>query len=174
MVSVHLSRQGRRAGARLTQVFPKKMGSIFQTCSFAASAPRPRRSHPAAGLAPVFRRMANVLRKPVSPCTSRSKTECLSSADPRSCYDTSRGWRRATRTNLRSTSWRCRSPMVSRLPALGSGKASLIFQKRMAKNSTRSRRKRIEFGFAYSLSYSVSDLKILEDHGSQVVKTLPP
>jgi acetoacetate decarboxylase len=26
--------------------------------------------------------------------------------------------------------------------------------------------KRIEYGFRYSLSYSVSDLKILEDHGS--------
>jgi hypothetical protein len=124
-----------------TQGFPKKMGSIFQTRSFAASGPAAARSRPAAGLAPASRRMANVLRKPASPCTSRSKTECLSSVDPRSCCDTSRDWRPATRTSLRSTSWRCRSPTISPLPALGSGRASLILRKRMAKNSTPSRRK---------------------------------
>ena len=84
-----------------TQGFPKKMGSIFQTRSFAPQAPPRRRSRPAAGLAPAYRRMASVLRKPASPCTSRSKTECLSSVDPRSCCDTSRDWRPAARTSQR-------------------------------------------------------------------------
>jgi hypothetical protein len=46
-----------------------------------------------------------------------------------------------------------------------SGRANSIFRKRMAKNCTLVPN-RIELGFRYPLSYSVSDLKILEDHGS--------
>jgi hypothetical protein len=115
-----------------TQGFPKKMGSVFQTRSFAASGP--------AGLAPASRRMASGLRKPASPCTSRSKTGCLSSAGPRSCCDTSRDWRPDTRTSPQSTSWRCRLPIISPLSAHGSGRASSTFRKRAAKNCTRWRR----------------------------------
>jgi Acetoacetate decarboxylase (ADC) len=130
-----------------TQGFPKKMGSIFRRAPLQPPAPRRRRSRPAAGLAPAFRRMASALRKHASPCTGRSKMDCLSSPDPRSCYDTSRDWRPDIRTGLRSTSSQCRSPTISPLPAPGSGRASLIFRKRMAKNSTRSRRKESSPGF---------------------------
>src|SRR5712691_8849915 len=47
------------------------------------------------------KKMGSIFQKPASPWTSRSKTDCLSSADPRSCCDTSRDWRSATRTSLR-------------------------------------------------------------------------
>jgi acetoacetate decarboxylase len=33
--------------------------------------------------------------------------------------------------------------------------------------------RRIESGFRYSLSYSVSDLKVLEDHGSKMIENTP-
>ena len=66
-----------------------------------------------------------------------------------------------------AANWRC--PTISQSPANGSGRASLIFRKRMAKNSMPSRLS----GFRYSLSYSVSDLKILEDHGSWATERTP-
>src|SRR5882672_810380 len=66
-----------------TQGFP----AFFRRAPMRPRAPPRRRLPPAADLARASRRMASVLRKPVSPCTGRSRTECLSSADPRSCCD---------------------------------------------------------------------------------------
>ena len=44
------------------------------------------------------------------------------------------------------------------------GKGELNFPKANGEESHAFARRRIESGFRYSLSYSVSDLKILEDH----------
>ena len=124
-----------------TRGFPKKMGSIFQTRSFAAAgpaaAPVASGSRFGASLSAHGQRLAEAC---VTLHRAGRKRTCLSSAAPQSCCDTSRDWRPATRTSLRSTNWRCRSPTISPLPAHGSGRASLIFRKRMAKSFTRSRR----------------------------------
>ena len=68
------------------------------------------------------------------------------------------------RTSLRSTNWRCRSPTNTVAGAwIGNGELNFPANGEefdaLAPN-------RIECGFRCSLSYSVSDLKILEDHGS--------
>jgi hypothetical protein len=64
----------------------------------------------------------------------------------------------------RSTNWRCRSPAISPLPAHESGTASSMEANGEELHALVPNR--IELGFRYSLPYSVSDLKILEDHGS--------
>jgi hypothetical protein len=104
-------------------------------------------------------------------CVSRSKTDCPSSAAPRSCCGTSRDWRRDIRTSLRSTNWRCRSPRISRLPE--HGKVELHFPETKGEELHALAPSRTESGFRYSLSYSVSDLKILEDHSSKETQNTP-
>ena len=140
-----------------TQGFPKKMGSIFQTRSFAASgpaaAPVASGSRFGASLSAHGQRLAEAcvtLHEPVQNGLSLlSRPTVLLRYFPRLAA--------GYRTSLRSTNWRCRSPTISPLPAHGSGRASSIFRKRRAKNSTRWRRAGSSRG---SVTHSLTQLAI--------------
>ena len=148
-----------------TQGFPKKMGSIFQTRSFAASgpaaAPVASGSRFGASLSAHGQRLAEAcvtLRKPVEDGLSLlSRPTVLLRYFPRlaaGCQD-------KPAVNELAMS------ITDNLTVAGAwiGKAELHFPETKGEELHALAPNRIESGFRYSLSYSVSDLKILEDHG---------
>jgi acetoacetate decarboxylase len=149
-----------------TQGFPKKMGSIFQTRSFAAAgpaaAPVASGSRFGASLSAHGQRLAEAcvtLHRPVEDGISLlGRPTVLLRYFPRLAA----GYQD--------------KPAVDELAMLITdnltvasvwiGKGELNFPEANGEELNALAPKRIESGFRYSLSYSVSDLKILEDHGS--------
>ena len=155
-----------------TRGFPKKMGSIFQTRSFAASAQPQPRLRPAADLVRASPRMANVLRKPASPAQAgRRRTVSPQPSHGLVAILPETGGRipgqacgqRAGDVDCRQ-SHRCRR--MDR-----EGRAQFPGNER--RRTPRARAEPDQSGFRYSLSYSVSDLKVLEDHGSKPIENTP-
>jgi acetoacetate decarboxylase len=149
-----------------TQGFPKKMGSIFQTRSFAASgpaaAPVASGSRFGASLSAHGQRLAEAcvtLHKPVENGMSLlSRPTVLLRYFPRLAA----GYQDKPAVNELAMS------ITDKLTVVGawSGKGELNFPEANGEELDALAPNRIESGFRYSLSYSVSDLKILEDHGS--------
>jgi acetoacetate decarboxylase len=149
-----------------TQGFPKKMGSIFQTRSFAASgpaaAPVASGSRFGASLSAHGQRLAEAcvtLHKPVENGLSLlSRPTVLLRYFPRLAA----GYQDKPAVNELAMS------ITDNLTVAGAwiGKGELNFTETNGEELHALAPSRIESGFRYSLSYSVSDLKILEDHGS--------
>ncbi|QIG99752.2 MULTISPECIES: acetoacetate decarboxylase family protein [unclassified Bradyrhizobium] len=149
-----------------TRGFPKKMGSIFQTRSFAASGPAAvpvaSGSRFGASLSAHGQRLAEAcvtLRKPVEDGLSLlSRPTVLLRYFPRLAA----GSRDRPAVNELAMS------ITDNLAVSGAwvGKAELNFPEARGEELHALAPKRIDGGFRYSLSYSVSDLKVLEDHGS--------
>jgi acetoacetate decarboxylase len=149
-----------------TQGFPKKMGSIFQTRSFAASgpaaAPVASGSRFGASLSAHGQRLAEAcvtLHKPVENGLSLlSRPMVLLRYFPRLAA----GHHDKPAVNELVMS------ITDKLTVVGAwiGKGELNFTETNGEELHALAPNRIESGFRYSLSYSVSDLKILEDHGS--------
>jgi acetoacetate decarboxylase len=149
-----------------TRGFPKKIGSIFQTRSFAASgpaaAPVASGSRFGASLSAHGQRLAEAcvtLRKPVENGLSLlSRPTVLLRYFPRLAA----GYQDKPAVNELAMS------ITDNLTVAGAwiGKGELNFPETNGEELHALAPSRIESGFRYSLSYSVSDLKILEDHGS--------
>jgi acetoacetate decarboxylase len=148
-----------------TQGFPKKMGSIFQTRSFAvsgpAAAPVASGSRFGASLSAHGQRLAEAcvtLHKPVENVSLLSRPTVLLRYFPRLAA----GYQDKPAVNELAMS------ITDNLTVAGAwiGKGELNFPEANGEELDALAPKRIESGFRYSLSYSVSDLKILEDHGS--------
>ncbi len=148
-----------------TQGFPKKMGSIFQTRSFAApgpaSAPVAPGSRFGASLSAHGERLAEAcvtLRKPVENGMSLlSRPTVLLRYFPRLAA----GYQAKPAVEELAMS------ITDNLTVAGAwiGKGELNFPEANGEELSALAPKRIASGFRYSLSYSVRDLKILEDHG---------
>ena len=149
-----------------TQGFPKKMGSIFQTRSFAAAgpaaAPVASGGRFGASLSAHGQRLAEAcvtLHRPVEDGISllRRRTVLL-----RYFPRLAAGYQDKPAVNELAMS------ITDNLTVAGAwiGKGELNFPEASGEELHVLAPKRIEAGFRYSLSYSVSDLKILEDHGS--------
>jgi acetoacetate decarboxylase len=149
-----------------TQGLPKKMGSIFQTRSFAASgsaaAPVASGSRFGASLSAHGQRLAEAcvtLHKPVEKRLSfLDRPAVLLRYFPRLAA----GYQDRPAVNELAMS------ITDNLTVAGAwiGKGELNFPEANGEELSALAPKRIESGFRCSLSYSVSDLKILEDHGS--------
>ena len=149
-----------------TRGFPKKMGSVFQTRSFAASgpaaAPVASGSRFGASLSAHGQRLAEAcvtLHRPVeSGMSLLSRPTVLLRYFPRLAA----GYQDKPAVNELAMS------MTDNLTVAGAwiGKGELNFPETNGEELHALAPNRIESGFRYSLSYSVSDLKILEDHGS--------
>jgi acetoacetate decarboxylase len=148
-----------------TRGFPKKIGSIFQTRSFAASgpaaAPVASGSRFGASLSAHGQRLADAcvtLHKPVENGLSllRRPTVLL-----RYFPRLAAGYQDKPAVNELAMS------ITDNLTVVGAwiGKGELNFPETNGEELHALAPNRIESGFRYSLSYSVSDLKILEDHG---------
>jgi hypothetical protein len=148
-----------------TRGFQKKWAAFFRRAPLRPRAHLRRPLRPAAGLAPAFRQMASVLRKPASPCRGRSKTEYLSSADRRSCCNTFRDWRPATRISraVNELAISITDNLIVAGAWIGKG-AQLSGSQWQRTRRARAEQDRVRV--SYSLSYSVSDLKSLEGSGS--------
>jgi len=137
-----------------TQGFPKKMGSIFFRPFLLGQRRGARRvsSRFGASLSAHWQRLAEAcvtLHKPVENGMS-------SSVGPTVLLDTSRDWRPATRTSLRSTSWRCRSPTISPWSAHGSGRASQFSGSEWRRTpSTRAKQDRVRVSLLISYSLAI-------------------
>jgi acetoacetate decarboxylase len=149
-----------------TRGFPKKIGSIFQTRSFAASgpaaAPIASGSKFGASLSAHGRRLAEAcvtLHEPVeNGLTLLSRPTVLLRYFPRLAA----GFQDKPAVNELAMS------ITDNLTVAGAwiGKGELHFPEANGEELHVLAPRRIEAGFRYSLSYSVSDLKILENHGS--------
>ena len=149
-----------------TQGFPKKIGSIFQTRSFAvsgpAAAPVASGGRFGASLSAHGQRLAEAcvtLRQPVKDGLSLlSRPTVLLRYFPRLAV----GYQDKPAVNELAIS------VTDNLTVVGAwiGKGELNFPETKGEELHALAPRRIEAGFRYSLSYSVSDLKILEDHGS--------
>jgi acetoacetate decarboxylase len=149
-----------------TQGFPKKMGSIFQTRSYAAlgpaAAPVGSGSRFGASLSAHGQRLAEAcvtLQKPVENGLSLlGRPTVLLRYFPRLAA----GYRGKPAVNELAMS------ITDNLTVAGAwvGKGELIFPEANGEELNALAPKSIESGFRYSLSYSVSDLTILEDRGS--------
>src|SRR4051812_42433678 len=149
-----------------TQGFPKKMGSIFQTRTFAAVSPAAAPMVPGgrfgASLSAHGQRLAVAcitLRRPVENGLSLlSRPTVLLRYFPRLAA----GYQDKPAVNELAMS------ITDNLTVVGAwiGKGELNFLEANGEELQALAPKRIESGFRYSLSYSVSDLKFLEDHGS--------
>jgi acetoacetate decarboxylase len=149
-----------------TQGFPKKMGSIFQTRSFAvsgpAAAPVASGSRFGASLSAHGQRLAQAcvtVRKPFEDGLSLlSRPTVLLRYFPRLAD----GCQHKPAVNELAMS------ITDNLTVAGAwiGDGELNFPEVNGEELHALAPSRIELGFRYSLSYSVSDLKILEDHGS--------
>jgi acetoacetate decarboxylase len=149
-----------------TQGFPKKMGSIFQTRSYAASgpaaAPVASGSRFGASLSAHGQRLAEAcvtVHKPVENGRSLlSRPTVLLRYFPRLAA----GYQDKPAVNEFAML------VTDNLTVAGAwlGKGELNFPEANGEELDALAPKRIESGFRYSLSYSVSDLKILEDRSS--------
>jgi acetoacetate decarboxylase len=149
-----------------TQGFPKKMGGIFQTRSFAvagpAAAPVESGSRFGASLSAHGQRLAEAcvtLRKPVENGLSLlSRPTVLLRYFPRLAA----GYQDKPAVNELAMS------VTEDLTVVGAwiGQGELKFTEANGEELYALAPRRIEAGFRYSLSYSVSDLKILEEHRS--------
>jgi acetoacetate decarboxylase len=149
-----------------TQGFPKKMGSIFQTRSYAAAGPAAAPVAPGsrfgASLSAHGQRLAEAcvtMREPVEDGLSLlTRPTVLLRYSPRLAA----GYQDKPAVNELAMS------VADNLTVAGAwiGKGELNFPEANGEELDALAPKRIESGFRYSLSYSVSDLKILEDHGS--------
>jgi len=149
-----------------TQGFPKKMGSIFQTRSFAASGPAAAPVAPGsrfgASLSAHGQRLAEAcvtLDKPIENGLSLlSRPTVLLRYFPRLAA----GYQDKPAVNELAMS------ITDNLTVAGAwiGKGELNFPEANGEELHALAPKSIESGFRYSLSYSVSDLSILENHGS--------
>jgi hypothetical protein len=149
-----------------TQGFPKKMGSIFQTRCFAASgpaaAPVASGSRFGASLSAHGQRLAEAcvtLQKPVvNGMSLLSRPTVLLRYFPRLAA----GYQDKPAVNELAMS------ITDNLTVAGAwiGKGELNFPEANGEGLDALAPQRIECGFRYSLSYSVSGLRILEDHGS--------
>ena len=149
-----------------TQGFPKKMGTVFQTRSFVASgpaaAPVASGSRFGASLSAHGQRLAEAcvtLRKPVETGLSfLSRPTVLLRYFPRLAV----GSQDKPAVNELAMS------ITDNLNVVGAwvGEGELNFPEANGEELHALAPKRIVSGFRYSLSYSVSDLKILEDHNS--------
>jgi hypothetical protein len=147
-----------------TQGFPKKMGSIFQTRSFAApgpaAAPVASGSRFGASLSAHGQRLAEAcvtLQRPVENTMSLlNRPTVLSRYFPRL----------AAGQEGRPAVDELAMAITDNLTVAGAwiGKGELNFVETSGEELHALAPIRIESGFRYSLSYSVSDLKILEDH----------
>ena len=166
MVSVHYVDNDAALAGGWTQGFPKKMGSIFQTRSFAAPGPAAvpvaSGSRFGASLSAHGQRLAEAcvtLREPVENGLSfLSRPTVLLRYFPRLAA----GYQDRPAVNELAMS------ITDHLTVTGAwiGKGELNFPEANGEELNALAPKKIESGFRYSLSYSVSDLKILEDHGS--------
>jgi hypothetical protein len=149
-----------------TQGFPKKIGSIFQTRSFAAAgpaaAPVASGSRFGASLSAHGQRLAEAcvtLHKPIKsgPSFLNRPTVLL-----RYFPSLAAGHQDKPAVNELAMS------ITDNLAVVGAwiGKGELNFPEANGEELHALAPTRIECGFRYSLSYSVSDLKILKDHGS--------
>ncbi len=147
-----------------TRGFPKKLGGIFQTRSFAASGPAAGRvasgSRFGASLSAHGQRLAEAcvtLRKPIEggPYFLRRPTVLLRYF-PRLAV----GFHDKPAVNELAMS------ITDNLTVAGAwiGKGELNVPETKGEELHALTPRRIECGFRYSLSYSVSDLRILEDH----------
>src|SRR6266852_3878121 len=149
-----------------TQGFPKKMGSIFQTRSYAASgpaaAPVASGSRFGASLSVHGQRLAEAcvtMHKPVeNGLFLLSRPTVLLRYFPRLAA----GYQDKPAVNELAMS------ITDNLTVADAwiGKGELKFPEANGEELDALAPKRIESGFRYSLSYSVSDLKILKEHGS--------
>jgi len=140
------------------------MGSIFQTRTFAAASPAAASIVPVAGLARAFPRTASVwrkpcitLRKPVSNGLSLlSRPTVLLRYFPRLAA----GYRGQAAVNELAMS------ITDNLTVADAwvGEGELNIPDAQGEELHALAPNRIESGFRYSLSYSVTDLRILEDH----------
>ena len=147
-----------------TQGFPKKMGSIFQTRSFAAAslaaAPVAAGSRFGASLSAHGERLAQAcvtLRKPVENGLSLlTRPTVLLRYFPRLAV----GYQDKPAVNELAMS------ITDHLTVANAwvGEAELNLPEAYGEELHALAPSRIQFGFRYSLSYSVTDLKILEDH----------
>jgi hypothetical protein len=147
-----------------TQGFPKKMGSIFQTRSFAAAGPAAgpvaSGSRFGASLSAHGQRLAEAcvtLHTPVENGLSLlSRPTVLLRYFPRLAA----GYQDKPAVDELAMS------ITDNLTVAGAwiGKGELNFPEATGEELDALAPKRIEAGFRYSLSYSVNDLKILEDH----------
>ena len=147
-----------------TQGFPKKLGSIFQTRSFAAAspaaAPVASGGRFGASLSAHGERLAEAcvtLRKPIENGLSLlSRPTVLLRYFPRLAA----GYQDKPAVNELAMS------ITDNLTVAGAwvGKGELNFPEANGEELHALAPRRIQSGFRYSLSYSVSDLKILEDH----------
>jgi acetoacetate decarboxylase len=145
-----------------TQGFPKKMGSVFQTRSFAASGPAAASvasgSRFGASLSAHGHRLAEacvLLHKPIENGMSLlSRPTVLLRYFPR----LTAGYHDKPAVNELVMS------ITDKLTVVGAwiGKGQLNFPEANGEELRALAPSRIESGFRYSLSYSVSDLKILE------------
>jgi acetoacetate decarboxylase len=151
-----------------TRGFPKKMGSIFQTRSFAASgpaaAPVASGSRFGASLSAHGQRLAEAcvtLQKPVENGLSLfSRPTVLLRYFPRLAA----GYQDKPVVNELVMS------ITDKLTVVGAwiGTGELNLPEANGEELHTLAPNRIGSGFRYSLSYSVSDLKILEDYGSRI------
>jgi acetoacetate decarboxylase len=149
-----------------TQGFPKKMGSIFQTRSYAAAgaaaAPVASGGRFGASLSAHGQRLAEAcvtLQKPVEDGLSLlTLPTVLWRYFPRLAA----GYQDKPAVNELAMS------VTDDLTVAGAwiGEGELNFPEANGEELDALAPKRIESGFRYSLSYSVNDLKILEDRGS--------
>jgi hypothetical protein len=148
-----------------TQGFPKKIGSIFQTRSFAAAgpaaAPVASGSRFGASLSAHGQRLAEAcvtLHKPISGPSFLNRPTVLLRYFP----SLAAGHQDKPAVNELAMS------TTDNLAVVGAwiGKGELNFPEANGEELHALAPTRIECGFRYSLSYSVSDLKILKDHGS--------
>jgi acetoacetate decarboxylase len=149
-----------------TQGFPKKMGSIFQTRSYAAAGPAAAPVAPGsrfgASLSAHGQRLAEAcvtMREPVEDGLSLlTRPTVLLRYFPRLAA----GYQDKPAVNELAMS------VTDNLTVAGAwiGKGELNFPEANGEELDALAPKRIESGFRYSLSYSVSDLKILEDRSS--------
>jgi acetoacetate decarboxylase len=149
-----------------TQGFPKKMGTIFQTRSFPtsgpAAAPVASGNRFGASLSAHGQRLAEAcvtLQKPVENGMSLFSRPTVVLRDvPRLAA----GYQDKPAVNELAMS------ITDNLTVVGAwtGKGELNFTETSGEELHALAPKRIESGFRYSLSYSVCDLKILEDHGA--------
>jgi acetoacetate decarboxylase len=147
-----------------TQGFPKKMGSIFQTRTFAAASPAAASIVPGgrfgASLSAHGQRLAEAcitLRKPVSNGLSLlSRPTVLLRYFPRLAA----GYRDKPAVNELAMS------ITDNLTVADAwvGEGELNIPDAQGEELHALAPNRIESGFRYSLSYSVTDLRILEDH----------
>jgi acetoacetate decarboxylase len=156
-----------------TQGFPKKMGNIFQTRSFAArgpaAAPVASGGRFGASLSAHGQRLAEAcvtLRKPVDNGLSLlNRPTVLLRYFPRLAA----GYQDQPAVNELAMS------VTDNLTVAGAwiGKGELNLPETKGEELHALAPRRIESGFRYSLSYSVNDLKVLEDHGSKTNENTP-